>query len=1453
MSFFRRALSSDGGAGLLADLTAAAAGPVSSRLAWLPIAWALLGDQGDDDDDDDPAARPDVALRVVCCRVLAGAVGRGAIEALVNALDDRSHLVREAAVAALSTSAALPGHGARLLHAAAHPRADVRRAAVLLDALPPTFLTFLLADPRVRDDARQRLQERAAREPEVGAVVVRARRQGLIDDDDARAALLGLPWSRAAQVLRALPTTQAPEPAVATSVDALLKHAVSGFDDALVDVLVLIGDDDGLARALATAAHRRALDDTDLLRLAVAVAVAALSRPDGVSPRLLATAAVGAPAVLALDGIEIGLRKAAARLLVEVGVARHEDPIAVLAKDPVLLAGEGYDVAAVAGVLRMCSERGYERMAKALSIEALVRSFSTSPVPALLSLPPSQATDRREYMQLVDRVLREWTTLAPTPSEIAAVVVTLPFDGARLLEELERLGSGTTLAVLTAVVDADSATAAGPIEEKRLARAAELLCARLDTRSAAGLLRVVATSTGVPGRSGRGGRAVVRGLCRCLDVTVIADIVDGMTEAHRAVVLPLLLDEAPPVRVDVGLRSLLPRSSSKTLQALLARGDGRRDASTLSDDEARALAVIADGHLAAALLQATTFGAIKGVADAVLGRRSVPRSVAVAAAILSSHDPISTSARAVALVLPEANAAERLLLASELRTTFALSALPLAARLFLVDDDAAALRIERDVLAAPGGLKAMIELALALPAPVDAALWHALAVVVRKVRHADVDAFARLVDARAIALLLDLERRDAELLPQDPFARAGADELLLQAAPALAPHKPATTTTTTTAPAAFPWADELLAEKPDALEALLKGLDLQQQQMLAYAALLWGIVPSARLLLLLGRATPPAWTRVRGPLVMEALRVVDGAAALTPLIKLLPLRLSTLSAVERLRDLFSWGARQSVAIVGRTLGMSLIGDALGYTRLKGSRVFVNPLPLLLGEEGGVDVVKGLIVHELGHHRYHADDAALAIWEQARTERLHKLLNLVADEHLERNLRAESARFGNPLKVLAAHAFQHMRKDVDVDVIVQAMGRRAFDVLSTKRLGVARRPGSVVLDVGSALFVLEKTGSSFARFMRALRMGLGDRYDDAKVRQALALFSGKQFRNSTMAELMAITRKLREIFADETRLLDAFDIHQLTDGTPDDVVGDGGVDVDELGRAVQEPQPRTRLKSKPGPASRGRRMPMGRVLNDSDDDEFDPITTIERVAFDATTHRALADQVRRLSQRLRQTLLNLGKNLVVERRRLSGRRVDTTALVGAVLRGDPRLLVSRRTLPAADLFLAVIIDCSGSMEGDNLERARLFAALIAEAARGLRGVDARFFGFTDEIIFDAGDARRCAVSGLVSDGGNNDAAALFHVAQVARRSRRRTRLLVMISDGSPTECSVTALSNLVVRLTRQGFLCAQVAVEEIEDICFPHYVLLDGDDMTGAVKAFAVVVERLVLLGTGGRR
>jgi hypothetical protein len=136
-------------------------------------------------------------------------------------------------------------------------------------------------------------------------------------------------------------------------------------------------------------------------------------------------------------------------------------------------------------------------------------------------------------------------------------------------------------------------------------------------------------------------------------------------------------------------------------------------------------------------------------------------------------------------------------------------------------------------------------------------------------------------------------------------------------------------------------------------------------------------------------------------------------------------------------------------------------------------------------------------------------------------------------------------------------------------------------------------------------------------------------------------------------------------------------------------------------------------------------------------------------------------------------------------------------------------------------------------------------LVAEAVRTLPGVDARFFGFTDSVIYDAGSATECGVVGLTTSGGNNDAAALYHAANVALSSKRRAKVLVMISDGLPTNCSVAALRGLVTDLTRRrGIVCAQVAVRRLEEVCFPSYVVLDDNEPDVAVAKFGRMIGEL---------
>ena len=92
----------------------------------------------------------------------------------------------------------------------------------------------------------------------------------------------------------------------------------------------------------------------------------------------------------------------------------------------------------------------------------------------------------------------------------------------------------------------------------------------------------------------------------------------------------------------------------------------------------------------------------------------------------------------------------------------------------------------------------------------------------------------------------------------------------------------------------------------------------------------------------------------------------------------------------------------------------------------------------------------------------------------------------------RNLRALDEDFGDRLKKLCAYAFQHASKEVLVSDLLQNLGHTAFAVLSASRLGVARRPGCVLVDSGRVPLQMERAGLSFARFMRSLRRAVAPR-------------------------------------------------------------------------------------------------------------------------------------------------------------------------------------------------------------------------------------------------------------------------------------------------------------------------------------------------------------------------
>ena len=157
--------------------------------------------------------------------------------------------------------------------------------------------------------------------------------------------------------------------------------------------------------------------------------------------------------------------------------------------------------------------------------------------------------------------------------------------------------------------------------------------------------------------------------------------------------------------------------------------------------------------------------------------------------------------------------------------------------------------------------------------------------------------------------------------------------------------------------------------------------------------------------------------------------------------------------------------------------------------------------MLRGEANGQDVVEGLVLHEIGHHVYHRGEVPRGAVASAHKEGIGHLLNLVADEHLERNLRAIDPSYGDRLKRLGAYAFQHAPQEIAVAGAARLAARRdrtgADPARRSRSRSTRTRCGCAAAHV---LGELDRAGHPLARFARAFRLGLGNRDERSEARR-----------------------------------------------------------------------------------------------------------------------------------------------------------------------------------------------------------------------------------------------------------------------------------------------------------------------------------------------------------------
>jgi len=192
----------------------------------------------------------------------------------------------------------------------------------------------------------------------------------------------------------------------------------------------------------------------------------------------------------------------------------------------------------------------------------------------------------------------------------------------------------------------------------------------------------------------------------------------------------------------------------------------------------------------------------------------------------------------------------------------------------------------------------------------------------------------------------------------------------------------------------------------------------------------------------------------------------------------------------------------------------------------------------------------------------------------------------------------------------------------------------------------------------------------------------------------------------------------------------------------------------------------------------------------------------------------------------------------------GHRLDPSMVKSVIWKKNLNCLVNKEEVPAHKFHVELLIDRSGSMHGNKIRRAKDFGRLICQGIRGVKGVTGRVSAFDDRSFWLLGDMRHNSIGSLEASNGNNDAGAIEVAVRYCEKVRAKQCIILMISDGLPTECSEEALKEEVRLAESKGYPCLQVAVDDLQTDCFKNFIDLSKMPEERAIAEFGNLFGRL---------
>lgn len=183
------------------------------------------------------------------------------------------------------------------------------------------------------------------------------------------------------------------------------------------------------------------------------------------------------------------------------------------------------------------------------------------------------------------------------------------------------------------------------------------------------------------------------------------------------------------------------------------------------------------------------------------------------------------------------------------------------------------------------------------------------------------------------------------------------------------------------------------------------------------------------------------------------------------------------------------------------------------------------------------------------------------------------------------------------------------------------------------------------------------------------------------------------------------------------------------------------------------------------------------------------------------------------------LRNNGTDRIREIRGLRNGKLDTNKLAEAML-GVETIYTRKEVSSANRMAVCILVDESGSMDGEKIQAAKDTVILLNEAMKNIPNIDLFIYGHTTEqsnyvklnsYIEPGRKNDKYALGSIEAQWSNIDSKAILEAAARVRAKTNEHCLFIVISDGEPCEPE-TNVRTAVKKLSKDGFSVISVGID-----------------------------------------